>query len=144
MSEQLVFGLAETGLTDYRSPQEREFLEALHVRAAAGGWYGDAWPRPNCITVSVIVDDPATGQLSKTLRVDFDGHNIAVGYDATHQLVDDSTITAPDEAGKPRSIAELAKDAADWIEQQLAAGCAERDNHVLELPPRASRPKPNW
>ena len=44
MNEQLPFGLGDAGLTDYRSQQEREFLEALRLQAEAAGWYADAWP----------------------------------------------------------------------------------------------------
>jgi hypothetical protein len=30
------------GLTECNTEREREFLEALHARAGAGGWYADA------------------------------------------------------------------------------------------------------
>jgi hypothetical protein len=144
MREQLPFGLREAGLTDYRTLEEREFLEALHTRAAAAGWYADAWPRTNCITLSVIVNDSSTGQLLKTLRIDFNGSDVVLGYDATHQLVDEREVRTSGDACEPRSIRELATEAADWIEEQLAVDHSQRDDHAMELPATATRRKPFW
>ena len=50
------------------------------------------------MTLSVVVNDPTTDQLLRTLRIDFDGENIAVGYDPTHQLVDEWELADPDGA----------------------------------------------
>lgn len=97
----LLFGLSEEDLT-VRSPKEREFLEALYLRARSAGWYGDAWPRSTCLTVSVVLDDQPTGAVRRTLRVDFDGFDIAVGDDPTHQMTEDWEISGPqDRIGAP-------------------------------------------
>jgi hypothetical protein len=114
----------------------------LRLRAEAAGWYADAWPRPDRITLSLVLNDPETDQLSKTLRIDFDGRTIAVGYDATHQLVDEWELPGPDGDGEQRSISELAADAADWIEKQLALDHSSPGGLVHELPRTTARRKP--
>lgn len=142
MNERLPFGLREAGLTHYRTEEEREFLEALQVRAEAAGWYADAWPRANSITLSVTVNDVSTGELAATLRIDFDGRKISVGYDPTHQLLDEWEPWPPDDDNERRSSRELAADAANWIEMQLAIEHAKQDDHVLELPVPMPRRRP--
>lgn len=123
----LLFGLSETGLNDYRSDAERDFLEALHCRAQAAGWAGDAWAHNPYLTVTVTLVAAGTKAVRRTLRVDFDGHGVTVGDDSSGQLVDDLDPTSPDVlvlSGRP--IPELAAFAADWIERELAAnGCNE-------------------
>jgi hypothetical protein len=118
----LLFGLQETGLDDYRSQAEREFLEALHLRSQAAGWFGEAWPQPRYLTVTVTLFAATGSTLRRTLRIDFGGSSVVVGDDPTHQLVDDMDRSRPDVfEASGQSIPELATFAADWIEREIAA-----------------------
>ena len=122
----LLFGLNETGLDQYRSETERTFLEALHRRAEAAGWYGDAWPLDQCLAVSVTLKDPTCSAVRRTLRIDFNGTTVLVGDDSTHQLVENLDPSMPDVLElSSSSVSDLAGLAADWIERELLADDAE-------------------
>jgi hypothetical protein len=119
----LLFGFEDTGLDDYRSDYEREFLEALYLRAKVAGWAGDAqaWALAPYLIVTVDLLYPETNVVHRTLRVDFDGSSVVVGYDPTLQLVGDLDRTRPDVYQLSGcSIPEMAAFAADWIESELA------------------------
>jgi hypothetical protein len=104
------------------SEAERAFIEAIHARAEAGGWYADAWPRAERVVLSVCPfdSDPAYNCVLRTLRVDFDGAAVWFGPDETHQFVTDLDPARPGVSvlsGRP--VAELAAAAADWLEGEL-------------------------
>lgn len=104
-------------LTECNSEAERAFIEALHARAEAGGWYADSWPRDDRIVLSVC--RIRSKCVVRTLRVDFDGRAVAFGDDETHQFVTDlNPALATVIAGRPP--AELAGLAADWLEGEMA------------------------
>ena len=119
-SPSLLFALEETGASDYRSLTDREFLERLHFQSQRGKWFGDGWAREDRTIVTVtITNGPKV--VYKTLRIDFFGDRVVVGYDSTHQLVEDLDITDSrtiEWTGLP--VQEMADLAAEWIESQLA------------------------
>lgn len=107
-------------LAQCRNPAEREFINALHARAEAGGWFADSWPVPGKIIVSVDIVDAAANCVLRMLRVDFDGSSLIYGRDETFQLVTDLDPASLDVvvvADKPP--ADLANIAADWLEREM-------------------------
>lgn len=109
-------------LAGCNTDREREFVEALHARAEAGGWYADAWPRDDRVMMSVCPcdRDSAYNCVLRTLRVDFNGTAVWFGPDETHQLATDLDPTQPGVSvlsGRP--VAELAAAAADWLEREM-------------------------
>ena len=118
----LLFGLDETGATAYRSDEEYEFLSVLHDGASAHGWFGDAWhTEPDRTIVTVTLGNP----VSHTLRIDFLGDEVIVGYDETHQLV--SPIPESDTRTRrfaSHSVSELARFASDWVHAELCSRSA--------------------
>ena len=114
----LLFGLEETGASDYRSDSERRFLQRLHEHSQASGWFADAWHVfPNRTVVTVTLREPEF----VTLRVDFFGPHVVVGYDDTHQLVDELRADHPStqrfDADAPESLADFA---GTWIGSQIS------------------------
>jgi hypothetical protein len=105
-------------LAHCNTEQEREFIEALHRRAIAGGWYADSWLRRDRVIFSVCRIDTARNCVTRTLRVDFDGAAIIFGDDETHQFVTDLDPAKGATIVKGRPIAELAGIAADWLERK--------------------------
>jgi hypothetical protein len=110
-------------LVECNSEAERVFIEALHARAVAGGWFADAWRVwEGRLTLSVCPCDrePECNCVLRTLRVDFDGTSVRFGPDETHQFVTDLD---PDRPGvsvlSGRPIAELAANAANWLELEM-------------------------
>ena len=117
-SPSLLFGLEETGAADYRTPQDCLFLRELDARAKAYPWYGDGWSRDDRTIVSVCLIE--SGVLRTTLRIDFFGDSLHLGYDTTHQLVEDLDLAdATTEIIHGISIPEMANMAADWIEARI-------------------------
>jgi hypothetical protein len=72
-------------LTECNNDGERGFIEALHARAEAGGWYADSWPQDDRIIISVGVSDHTPGyNISlRTLRVDCNGSALWYGQEET-------------------------------------------------------------
>ncbi len=86
------FWLDGTGSTDFRSDDEQRFLERLRRCSEASRWNGDAWHLFSDRTiVTVCIGSPVT----VTLRADFFGDRVVVGFDTTHQLVEDLPDTDP-------------------------------------------------
>jgi len=109
-------------LTECNTDREREFIEALHARAAAGGWYAGAWPRGDRVILYVCLSDrdPAYNCVLRTLRVDFDGTAVWFGPDETHQFVTDLDPARPSVSVlSDRSVDQLAAAAADWLEGEM-------------------------
>jgi hypothetical protein len=108
-------------LDECNSEREREFIELLHSRAEAGGWYADSWPRDDRIIITVDICDPSRNCVLQMLRIDFDGSGLALGPDETCQLVTDLD---PARRGvvvlRDRPVAELAAAAADWLEREMS------------------------
>ena len=101
---------------------ERAFIETMHCRSEAGGWYPDAWVWADRVVLAVCPGDytPEYNLLLRTLRVDFDGRAVWFGPDETHQFVTDL------DPGRPGvfvlsdlPVAQLASAAADWLEREL-------------------------
>jgi len=110
------------GLTDCNSDREREFIESVHARAEAGGWYAGSWPRNDRFVMYVCLSDrdPDYNCVLRTLRVDFDGSAVWFGPHETHQFVTDLDSDRSDVSmlsGRP--IRELAAAAADWLEREM-------------------------
>lgn len=110
-------------LDECNSDAERAFIDAIHARAEAGGWFADAWRVwDERLTLSVC---PCDGELEyncvlRTLRVDFDGVAVRFGPDETYQFATDLDPSRPGVSllsGRP--IAELAAAAADWLEREM-------------------------
>ena len=76
-------------LDECNNERERDFIESLHARAEAGGWFADSWPREDRFMLSVCPSDPQYGCVLRTLRVDFDGVAVSFGPDETHQFATD-------------------------------------------------------
>src|SRR5262249_49762336 len=74
-------------LDECRNEAECEFVESLHSRAEARGWYADAWPRDDRIIVTIDLMDQEYNYILRMLRVDFDGSEMLAGPDETYQLV---------------------------------------------------------
>jgi hypothetical protein len=110
-------------IVECNSEAERAFIEALHARAEASGWYADSWSRPDRVVLSLC--RIRRNCVVRTLRVDFDGRTLTFGDDETHQFVTDldQARGAIVIAGRPP--AELAGVAADWLESEMA-GWPER------------------
>lgn len=111
-------------LDECNSEAERAFVEALHARAEAGGWFADSWRVwGDRLTLSVCPCDnePEYNCVLRTLRVDFDGTVVRFGPDETHQFVTDLDPARPGVSvlsGLP--VAELAAAAADWLEREMS------------------------
>lgn len=117
-SNELLFGLEETGVSDYRTLEDRLFLERLDERAKAYPWYGDGWSRNDRTIVSVCQFQD--GGVSATLRIDFFGDSVHLGFDTTNQLTEDIDLAdSRTEIIYGCSIAMMANIAADWIESRL-------------------------
>mgnify|MGYP001041623023 FL=1 len=115
-------------LVECRDEREREFVEALHARAKAAGWFADAWPREDRFILTVCPIDSQYNCVLRTLRVDFDGTAVSFGPDETHQLVTDLDPSRPDVvvlSGRPP--AELAFAAATWLEQEMRRPIMRRE-----------------
>ena len=113
----LLFGLGETGVSDYRSEADRLFLEALQGHFDANGWAGDGW---SMFTDRVVITLTCKEPGSTTFRIDFFGSKVAMGLDPAHQLADDIDPVDPATCvveGKP--VSELASRAAEWLAVQL-------------------------
>jgi hypothetical protein len=107
-------------LDECNTERERDFIELLHARAEAGGWFADSWPREDRIILSVCPCDPEYRCVLRTLRVDFDGVAVSFGPDETHQFATDLDPARPDVlvlSGRP--MAELASAAATWLEREM-------------------------
>jgi hypothetical protein len=100
------------------SEDEREFIEAMHLRSESDGWYPDAWVWDDRVVVALCPGDDTPGYqlLLRTLRVDFKGLEITFGEDETHQF---ATELDPSKSGVVAltglSIIEMANVAADWL-----------------------------
>jgi hypothetical protein len=105
-------------LRECNTESERIFVEALHARAIAGGWYADSWRRPDRVILSV--DRIRGNAVVRTLRVDFDGVAVLFGDDETHQFVTDLDPALGTTRVTGRPPAELAGVAADWLEREMA------------------------
>jgi len=107
-------------IDECRGEAEREFVETLHSRAEARGWYADAWPRDDRLILTVDLCDPEYNCVLRMLRVDFDGSVMYSGPDETSQLVSDLN---PDRADVLRMCDQsptlLANAAADWLEREM-------------------------
>src|SRR5262245_16270314 len=109
-------------LTACNNEPERTFIEAMHHRSEAGGWYPDVWVRDDRVVLAVSPGDQTPGYnlILRTLRVDFDGRAVRLGPDETHQF---ATDLDPARAGvhvlSERPVAELADAAADWVEREM-------------------------
>lgn len=101
-----------------RNELERRFLERLNDRAEKGNWCADCWSH---LTDHVLISIYLPGDKARSLRVDFFGSRLLLGYDETHQFVtelnpDNPLVTVvPD--GTPEQLAVIA---ADWLESELA------------------------
>jgi hypothetical protein len=110
---------------------ERTFIEAMHARAEAGGWFADVWRvRPDCITLSVCPadDDPKYNCVLRALRVDFDGSTVWFGPDETYQFVtelDPGRRGVYVQSGLP--VGALANAAADWFEREMRRPIARHE-----------------
>jgi hypothetical protein len=110
------------GLTACNSESERAFIEAMHHRSEAGGWYLDAWVWDDRVVLAVSPGDrtPSYNLILRTLRVDFDGRSVRFGPDETHQFATDLDSARPGVhvlSGRP--VAELADAASDWLEREM-------------------------
>ncbi|QDT14917.1 hypothetical protein [Alienimonas californiensis] len=118
-------------LDECRSDAERAFVEALHARADAGGWFADSWRVwDDRLTVSVCVCDsePEYNCVLRTLRVDFDEGAVQFGPDETHQFATDLDPARPGVSalsGLP--IVDLAAAAADWLEREIRRPIVRRE-----------------
>jgi hypothetical protein len=117
-------------LDECRNEAEKEFIEALHARAEAGGWFADAWPHPsdNRIIVTVDVCDPDHNSILRMLRVDYDGATLTVGPDETYQLashLDPSRADVMVMSGQAPAV--LASAAADWLEHEVQRPIERRE-----------------
>src|SRR5262245_21863595 len=105
-------------LKECNSEAEREFVEALHARAEAGGWSGESllWPDRVNATVCRVVNSC----VRRTLRVDFGVRGRKYGDDETHQVCTElcMDIGATDLTNRPP--AKLAMVAADWLEAEMS------------------------
>jgi hypothetical protein len=107
-------------LDECNNERERDFIELLHARAEAGGWFADSWPREDRFMLSVCPSDPQYRCVLRTLRVDFDGVAVSFGPDETHQFATDLDPARADVvvlSGRPS--AELASAAATWLEKEM-------------------------
>ena len=109
-------------LDECNTESERVFIEALHLRSEAGGWYSDAWVWDVRVVLAVCPSDhtPGYNLLLRTLRVDFDRREVRFGPDETHQFateLDPSRTGVFALSGLP--IAEMADAAADWLEFEM-------------------------
>lgn len=115
----LLFALEETGAFDYRSSNDREFLERLHFQSQRGKWFGDGWARDDRTIVTVTITN-GSKVVYKTLRIDFFGDRVVVGYDTTHQLVEDLDINDSRTIEWTHlPVQEMADLAAEWVQTQL-------------------------
>ncbi|OJW23535.1 MAG: hypothetical protein BGO49_02795 [Planctomycetales bacterium 71-10] len=106
-------------LDECKNASEREFIELLHARAEAGGWFADSWPREDRFILSVCPSDPRYNCVLRTLRVDFDRVTASFGPDETHQFATDLDPARADVVAlSGRSPAELASAAATWLEKE--------------------------
>jgi hypothetical protein len=122
------------GIDECNSAAERDFLKALHARAAAGGWFADGWPRDDRVIITVCPSDDTYRCVLRTLRVDFDGSSVSFGTDDTHQLVNDLDPLRVDvTVVRGRPIAAMADIAADWLEREMGRPIdrMEWGNHLL-------------
>jgi len=117
-----------SNIDECNSESERAFIEALHGRAAAGGWYADGWPREDRFMLSVCLSDPDFLSVLRTLRVDYDGESVTFGTDETHQFATDLDPARPDvTVVRGRPVAELAAAAADWLEREMRRPIVRRE-----------------
>lgn len=107
---------------------EAAFVQALHTRAEAGGWYADSWPQDDRIIITVDISDPERKCILRMLRVDYAGGAVAFGPDETYQLVTDLDPRRPGVVvldGRP--VVELAAAAADWLEREMSRPVARHE-----------------
>jgi hypothetical protein len=116
----ILSGIDEDGMTKYRNHKEREFLARLEDRFHSLGWYSDRWSRTDRTIVTITNLDPTGSFVQQTLRIDFFDDRVLVGYDYTHQLVDDLDELRSDvKCLRSDSIQLLSDFAADWITSEL-------------------------
>ncbi len=115
-------------LDECNNEREKEFIDLLHARAEAGGWYADSWQRDDRIIIAVDIHDRQRNGVLRMLRVDYDGSALAVGPDETYQLVTDLD---PARSGvvvwRDRPVAELAALAADWLEREMSRSVVRQE-----------------
>lgn len=107
-------------LDECNTEAEREFIEALHLRAEVRGWYADGRRREDRVIVTIDVLDREFNCSLRTLRVDFNGSVMLAGPDETGQLASDLDADRS-EVVSIRDCAPqvLADAAADWLEREM-------------------------
>jgi len=106
-------------IDECRTPEEAEFIAALHAKAEAANWYGLAWLREDRIIVTVDLCDNVRSLVVRTLRVDYGGAQVLAGIDETGQLATDLTPLSPGVVVHHGPPSELAHKAALWLEREM-------------------------
>ncbi len=109
-------------LDECNTEAERAFIEAMHRRSEAGGWYPNAWVWGDRVVLAVCSSDhtPGYNLLLRTLRVDYDGREVRFGPDETHQFATDlNPVRSGVSVLSGLPVTELAAAAADWLEREM-------------------------
>jgi hypothetical protein len=131
-----VFEWFEIDVDDCPTEAEREFLTALCAHSSEWLRFGlspDAGLiqfEDSVLTVALDVSDHKQGVVLRTLRIDFDGSGVVLGYDETGALVTKLDVQNPDvkeyrEFGVTPT--DCANAAAEWLEVELARRIERRE-----------------
>jgi len=108
-------------ITECNNELERQFIELIHLRSEADGWYpGVVWTHDDRLVLGVDIIDCELNCVLRSLRVDFYGQKVLFGDDETYQFVTDLD---PYRSGvsmlSNRPVQEMAGIVADWLIGQI-------------------------
>lgn len=109
------------------TPVQREFLDALELRAARWTELGASADetmyevRDGVLILGLDICDHVANRVLHTLRIDFEGHRVLCGPDPTYQFTDPLTPEDPEVSvlSGDHTPREFASFAADWMESEL-------------------------